>query len=130
MEIKDSGKREHFESGMVRDTTEGKTDFLLTRDGPMYRRWAEHLTKGAIKYAKRNWMKAARQEELDRARESAVRHFEQWLRGDMDEDHAAAVYFNINQAEYIKERMRANVYGTSGMAEAIAKSCAPMRQVK
>ena len=105
MEIKDSGKREQIESGMVRDITEGKIDYLLTRDGPMYQRWAQHLTTGAKKYDKRNWMKANGQTELDRFRESAARHFESWLRGDVDEDHAAGVIFNINGAEFVKEKL-------------------------
>lgn len=100
--IKDSGARQSFESGMVRDVTEGKTDYSLIMDGPMFERWAVHLTKGALKYAKRNWMKAAGDEELNRFKESALRHFIQWYRGATDEDHAAAVYFNICGAEYVK----------------------------
>ena len=100
--IKDSGKRMEFESGMVRDVTEGKTRFDLVYDGPMLRRWAEHLTKGAEKYDARNWMKAAGKEEYERFRESAARHFSQWYYGDLDEDHGAAVFFNINGAEYVK----------------------------
>jgi len=107
-EIKDSGKRASFSGGMVRDVTEGKVDTLLTRDGPMFWRWAQHLTNGAKKYAKRNWMLAAGTEEYERFRESAARHFEQWLRGDTDEDHAAAVYFNINGAEYVKRKLDAH----------------------
>lgn len=103
--IKDSGVRKTFAGGMQRDTTEGKTDYLLVRDGPMLERWAIHLTNGAKKYDKRNWMKGAGQEELDRAKESAARHFEQYLRGDKDEDHAAAVFFNINQIEYLKGKL-------------------------
>ena len=103
--VKDSGKRQEFSGGMVRDTTEGKTDYSLVLDGPMFDRWAIHLTKGAVKYAKRNWMKAAGQEELDRFRESALRHFIQWFRGDVDEDHASAVFFNINGAETTKEKL-------------------------
>jgi hypothetical protein len=91
---------------MVRDTTEGKTDFSLVLDGPMFKRWAVHLTKGAVKYAKRNWMKARGQAELDRFRESALRHFLQWYDGETDEDHASAVFFNINGAEYVKEQMK------------------------
>jgi len=105
MEIKDSGKRQEFGGGMVRDTTEGKTDFTLALDGPMFQRYAEHLTKGAQKYEKRNWMKADDQEALDRFRESALRHLMQWLRGDRDEDHAAAVWFNINGAEYVRAKL-------------------------
>lgn len=102
--VKDSGKRQQFESGMVRDTTEGKTDFSLALDGPMFVRWAMHLTKGAVKYAKRNWMQANGQAEYDRFRESALRHFLQWYKGDTDEDHASAAFFNINGAEYVKEK--------------------------
>lgn len=101
--IKDSGKRMEFESGMVRDVTEGKTRFDLVLDGPMFWRWAEHLTKGAEKYDARNWMKAAGLAEYERFRESAARHFFQWFSGDVDEDHAAAVFFNINGAEFVQE---------------------------
>lgn len=103
--VKDSGERMEFKSGMVRDTSGDKTNIALVFDGPMFYRWAVHLTKGAVKYAKRNWMKAEGQEELDRFRESAARHFHQWYRGDTDEDHAAAVMFNLNGAEYVKEKL-------------------------
>lgn len=103
--IKDSGKREAFASGMVRDTADDKTDYSLALDGPMFDRWAVHLTKGAKKYAKRNWMKASGEEEYNRFKESALRHFLQWYRGDRDEDHAAAIYFNVNGAEYTKEKI-------------------------
>lgn len=104
-EIKDSGQRQQFESGMRRDVTEGKTDYSLVLDGPLFERWAVHLTKGAQKYDKRNWMKAAGQEELDRFRESALRHFIAWFRGDTDEDHASACVFNINGALYVESQM-------------------------
>ena len=46
-EIKDSGKREEFASGMVRDVSGDKTDYTLILDGPMFDRWAAHLTNGA-----------------------------------------------------------------------------------
>lgn len=108
--IKDSGQRQDFASGMVRDVTTGKEDFELPLNGPMFDRWAAHLTKGAVKYPDAelgvpNWTLANGREELVRFRKSAVRHFRQWLRGDQDEDHAAAVFFNINGYEYVKARM-------------------------
>lgn len=102
--VKDSGVREEYKSGMVRDTAEGKIDYTLILDGPMFDRWADHLTKGAVKYAARNWMKAEGDAELERFKQSALRHFLQWFRGEDDEDHAAAVFFNINGAEYTKAR--------------------------
>lgn len=104
--VKDSGERQRFESGMQRDVTEGKTRYDLVFDGPLLDRYAKHLTKGAMKYSARNWMLANGQKELDRFRESAARHFIQWFRGEVDEDHAAAVVFNINGALYVEQRMR------------------------
>jgi len=104
-DVKDSGQREVFRGGMVRDVTEGKVDASLVLDGPMFQRWAAHLDKGARKYDKRNWMKAAGDEEYQRFRESAFRHFLQWWNSETDEDHAAAVFFNINGAEYTKGKL-------------------------
>jgi hypothetical protein len=105
--IKDSGARQQFDSGMVRDVTTGKTNYDLALDGPMFERYAVHLTKGAEKYAERNWMQASGEAELKRFRESAIRHFMQWLRGEVDEDHAAAVFFNINGFEFVKQKLAA-----------------------
>lgn len=101
--IKDSGQREDYPSGMRRDTQDGKTNYLLLRDGPMLKRWAEHMTLGAMKYGSRNWQLACSEDELERFRTSAARHFEQWLAGDREEDHAAACYFNLNAAEYVRD---------------------------
>jgi hypothetical protein len=110
-EIKDSGKRQEFSGGMVRDTTEGKTNFLNVLFGPMLDRWAEHMTKGREKYPDPepgvpNWTLAEGMDEYLRAKESAMRHMLQYLRGDTDEDHAAAVFFNLNLAEYAKAKLK------------------------
>jgi hypothetical protein len=110
-DIKDSGVRQLFASGMIRDTATDKTDYELIFNGPMVQRWAEHLTKGAKKYpdpepGKANWMRAKGIKEKIRFRKSAVRHFIEWLLGEKDEDHAAAVFFNINGYEYVKGRCR------------------------
>lgn len=106
--IRDSGERTTFSGGMVRDTAEGKINFLNVRFGPMLRRWADHLTKGRVKYPDPepgvpNWTLAEGVEEFLRAKESFARHAEQWLNGNRDEDHAAAIYFNVNLAEYVLE---------------------------
>lgn len=94
------------ESGVRRDTNEGKTNWLLVFDGPMLRRWADLLTKGVTARGRRNWMNAATEDDLERFRESAARHFAQWVAGETDEDHAAAVIFNINGAEFTRARLR------------------------
>ena len=102
---KDGGERKEFDSGMVRDTTQDKTLWHLVSSGPMLKRWAELLTRGAQKYTADNWMKANGEEEYARFRESAFRHFMQWYYEDTDEDHGAAVMFNINGAEYVKNKI-------------------------
>lgn len=112
--IKDSGEKLKFASGMVRDSAVGKMDPTLALDGPMFERWYTHLSKAAMgKYEKRNWMKASGEAELERFMISALRHFLQWQRGDVDEDHAAAVFFNINGAEYVKSKLNANSFKDS-----------------
>ena len=102
--VKDSGTREQFSSGMQRDTGD-KTRYDLVFDGPMFERQAVHMTKGAAKYEPRNWMKASTPEEMERFRQSASRHFAQWMAGDRSEDHAAAVMFNLNGYEYVREKL-------------------------
>lgn len=114
--IKDSGKRQEFDGGMVRDTEDDKLDYtnLLQWFEPMGTRYAAHMTKGRTKYPDPepgvpNWTLADITPEAEqRFRRSASRHFKQWLAGETDEDHAAAVLFNINGAEYVKERLGRN----------------------
>lgn len=116
-EIKDSGERKTFESGMVRDTATGKTEYDRVLDGPMFDRWAEHLTKATAKYpdlpdGRPNWTLASGDAEKQRFQKSAFRHFRAWLRGDTDEDHAAAIFFNVNGYEYVDlEQRKARVLG-------------------
>lgn len=105
---KDSGVRIVTKSGMARDTQDGKPryDLIIALDHKhdMVTRWAELLERGVTKYGVRNWEKANSKEELDRFIASATRHFFQWLKGIDDEDHAAAIFFNINAVEYLKEK--------------------------
>ena len=108
--VKDSGERALFASGMVRDTSAGKIQFHRVFEGPMLKRWAVHLTKGAVKYPDNedgtaNWTKADGLAELRRFKESAARHFIDWYNDVVDEDHGAAVMFNINGAENVKQRL-------------------------
>ena len=105
-ETKDSGERQKFDSGMIRDLTVGKTLWHLVNSGPMLRRWAKLMTRGAVKYGEDNWLLADSEDEYHRFRASAERHFKQWWYGEEpSEDHAAAVIFNINGACYVEQRL-------------------------
>jgi hypothetical protein len=115
--VKAGGPQTIGAGGMVRSSGEGKVDYTLALDGVLFNRWAEHLDRATKPrgdfpgYAKRNWMQAIngtpeeRTQVMDRARVSAFRHFLQWLRGERDEDHAAAVLFNLNVFETVKESL-------------------------
>ena len=111
-ETKDSGKRAEYDSGMVRDTEEGKArfDLLFPLGVPyanqMLTRFAELMARGALKYDARNWELAKGEEELARYRSSALRHLIQWANGETDEDHAAAVMFNVMAGETVRYKMQ------------------------
>lgn len=105
---KDSGQRQEYASGMRRDLADGKPDYLLI-DPEYLRRWAELMSRGAVKYGAENWRLANSKEELRRFKSSAFRHFMQWLNDEIDEDHAVAVAFNIAAAEYVKEKLKDKV---------------------
>ena len=110
-DIKDSGTRTQFEGGMVRDADAGdKTDYTSVMFGPMFERWAVHCTKGRVKYPDSapgipNWTLASSIAEWLHARGSLLRHTMAFLRGETDEDHAAAIMFNVNVMEYVRERI-------------------------
>jgi hypothetical protein len=106
-ETKDSGKRQEYSTGMVRDIQTNKPRYDLV-DWSMIKRWAELMQRGALKYGEHNWKKASTQEELDRFRASALRHCIQWFEGDLTEDHGAATLFNISGAEMVKEKLKGN----------------------
>jgi hypothetical protein len=95
---------------MQRDVTTGKQRWDLVApegvplESTMGYRHAMLMARGAEKYGDRNWEKARTDEELARFKQSAYRHFMQWYHGQSDEDHAAAVMFNIAGVEYVKEQ--------------------------
>ena len=109
-EIKDSGERKTFDSGMQRDSKKNPVRYDLIWQ-PGLKRLAIHMGNGAIKYSPNNWMKANSQDELDRFRESSYRHFMQWFNGERDEDHISATIFNLFGAEYTKERIGQQIVG-------------------
>lgn len=124
--VKDSGVREEYANGFVRDAEDGKPDYVrlfmdpkvhaaiskeprlldfLATDGAhlvppeMLIRWAVHMNKAVPKYGESNWRLARGLVATARFARSFCRHAVQWLRGDRDEDHAAALMFNVAARE-------------------------------
>lgn len=88
--IRDSGKRQEFTTGAVRDTQEGKGRYDLLPSRAMCE-LAIHFQQGAEKYAERNWEKGI---PLSRFLDSAIRHSFAVLEGKTDEPHARAAAWN------------------------------------
>lgn len=89
--LPDSGRRESFDTGAVRDDAGDKprpdliSPFFLERLG-------EHMRKGAIKYDEWNWAKGIPN---SRCYASLMRHLTKFSQGLRDEDHLAAAAFNL-----------------------------------
>jgi hypothetical protein len=89
--LKDSGKREEFATGFVREprTLKGRFDLI----SPIaLRRLAIHYENGALKYSERNWEKGG---DTSRYLCSAISHLQDYLEGDRLEDHLSASVWNI-----------------------------------
>lgn len=90
-ETKDSGERRSFETGAVRDTDVNKPRFDLIPPHALWR-VAMLYARGAQKYGENNWQKGIPSQQM---LASAMRHLEAYRRGETDEDHLAAVAWNI-----------------------------------
>lgn len=101
--LSDSGERTVAETGYLKEPDGTRKDYtwvfelegfdLVPRE--MIERMAAHMVKGAKKYQPENWRLATSRESLAQLRRSLSRHVFQWFRGEKDEDHAAAVTFNL-----------------------------------
>jgi hypothetical protein len=82
--------KQQFATGAVRDTTDGKVrmDLLPWQE---LERVAWHYTRGAEKYAERNWEKGI---PSSRCLQSLLRHVVSLVLGRKDEDHLSAIVFN------------------------------------
>lgn len=88
--IKDSGTRENFETGAVRDTQVGKSrpDLISPFATERLGAW---LALGAKRYGQRNWEAGM---PFSRVLASLERHLTRYKQGCKDEDHLVAIACN------------------------------------
>lgn len=102
-EVEDSGRRQEFPTGSVRDTREGKGRYDLISMIAL-ERLAKHYENGAKKYGDHNWEKG---QPLSRYLDSTIRHVVKYMLGSRVEDHMAAVAWNafafIHTEQLIKD---------------------------
>lgn len=100
--FKDSGKREEFATGAVRDSMHEKGRYDLISP-IMERRLAIVLQKGAEKYGPRNWEKGI---PLSKIFDPLRRHLAQWLNGEEDEDHLGHAICNLMFLIHTEEKCK------------------------
>jgi len=100
MKILDSGKRQRFPTGSVRDTRAGKGRYDLLPPEAIHA-VALHFERGAKKYGESNWLLG---QPLSRYLDSALRHIFHVLAGHHDEPHAEAAAWNL--LAFIETRAR------------------------
>jgi hypothetical protein len=111
--IKDSGKK----TGAHRDDDSDKPKFGLIPYEALVRE-AKHYEAGANKYGRDNWKNGI---PSDVYYESALRHLLAYGAGKTDEDHLAAVKFNVNGIMWNEDHEI--VESNEGMTEWGVESC-------
>lgn len=102
---KDSGHRRKAPTGAQRDRAVGKGRYDLI--SPIVtRRVAQLYERGALKYTARNWERGM---PLSWFLDSAKRHLDEFHEGMVDEDHLAAVIFNVSGLIHTQEMIKRGI---------------------
>jgi len=97
-----------FDTGAIRDSQEGKTDFLETISFTANNRYAKYMTEKKKKYGEGNFKKGIPVESYEK---SLLRHIDKYFRNkyengedEINEDHLAAMRFNIDGIMHEEEQ--------------------------
>lgn len=95
-----------FDTGAQRDSADGKPRPDLISSFATQRK-ARVMQLGAVKYGVRNWEKGM---PLSVFLASAYRHLNQFMMGDMDEDHLAHCAFNLDAIMHGQEMIQRGLW--------------------
>ncbi len=101
VEMKDNGKRIHFDTGCIREPDHNKGSFDLLPFLSIIK-IAKVMQKGAKKYDSRNWEKGM---PLSRFLNSGLRHLIQYTLNFKDEDHLSQAIWNFMCLQETKIRI-------------------------
>lgn len=98
-----------FKTGAIRDTQEGKVDFVETISFTAHHRYAKYMTGKKAKYGVGNFKKGIPIESYE---QSLLRHIDKYFRNkyengndELDQDHLAAMRFNIDGIMHEEEML-------------------------
>jgi hypothetical protein len=99
-----------FVTGAIRDSQEGKEDYIETISWTAFKRYAQYMTGKKKKYGAGNFKKGIPVESYE---QSLVRHLQKYLsnkyeEGDTEkeEDHLSAMLFNVFGIMHEEERKK------------------------
>lgn len=107
-DLKDSGARQEFQTGAVRDTAGNKPLLELVPGWAAYA-YGWIMEAGARKYSARNWEKGM---PMSRYISSAQRHIELYKMGFRDEPHLWQALWNVGGAIHTQVLVYLGVYPT------------------
>lgn len=88
-----------FSSGAIRDTQDGKEDYIESISWLTLKRYAVYMTKMSTKYGRGNWIKGIPIENYEK---SLLRHIQKYISNkyyntvdEPDIDHLSAALFNL-----------------------------------
>ncbi len=101
-----------FETGAVRDSQEGKEDYIETISWTAFKRYAQYMTSKKSRYGQGNFKKGIPIESYE---QSLIRHIQKYLENKYEEgvleaedDHLSACLFNIFGIMHEEERIKKN----------------------
>lgn len=101
-----------FETGAIRDSEEGKEDYIETISWTAFRRYAQFMTGKKVRYGSGNFKKGI---EISSYERSLVRHLVKYLSNkheaadlEKNDDHLCAMLFNIFGIIHEEERIKNN----------------------
>jgi len=99
-----------FKTGAIRDSLEGKEDYIETISWTAFKRYAQYMTGKKAKYGAGNFKKGI---DIESYEGSLVRHLQKYLANkyeggnvEKDEDHLSAMLFNVFGIIHEEERTR------------------------
>lgn len=88
-----------FETGAIRDSQEGKEDYIQTFSWTAIKRYSQYMTGKKAKYGEGNFKKGI---PIENYEQSMLRHVQKYLANkyeggteEKEEDHLSAILFNV-----------------------------------
>ena len=99
-----------FKTGAIRDSQEGKEDYVETISWTAFKRYAQYMTGKKAKYGVGNFKKGIPIESYEN---SMLRHIQKYIENkyeggkvETDQDHLSAIVFNVFGIMHEEERIK------------------------